>query len=77
MKSRPVALLRAQLSEFLDKMEKVEENGHIEEVVILGAFADGIAYALGEDLADDYFEQANLLSKSETNPPEKKGMKVV
>ena len=60
---RPVNELRVKLSNLLDKMEKAEERGcSRDEIVILGAFADGLAFALGEKLDEDYFELANKLA---------------
>ena len=63
LKPRSLSDIRVQLSDLLDKLEKVEENGFIEETVIIGAFADGLAYALGEELGEDYFAQANHLAR--------------
>ena len=60
---RPIAEVRTRLAELLDLMEKAEENGASrEQVVILGAFADGMAFALGEDMEEDYFELARRLA---------------
>jgi len=73
MKKRPVDEMRNKLSELLDLMELAEKQGcPREQISVLGAFADGIAYALGENLEENYFDLAAKLAgvgKEETKSP--------
>ena len=64
MRKLPVAEIRIRVAKLLDLMEQAEENGASpEQIVILGAFADGVAFALGEELEEDYFALAEKLAR--------------
>lgn len=71
---RTKAEIKAVLVEILDKMEQIEEQGHIEETLMLGAFADGLAFCLGENVGRDYVATARNLSGPERV---KKELKIV
>ena len=59
---RTVTEIRSVLNLILDKMEVIEEQGFIEEMLMLGAFCDGLAFCLGEDTNKDYVAEAKRLA---------------
>lgn len=65
MKRRTEGEIKTVLVEILDRLERIEEQGHIEETLMLGAFADGLAFCLGENMARDYVEMAKHLAGPE------------